>query len=336
MGDYASSVRKGTMAASRLHHRLQLRDRIEARGGSVDVFSAIEMLNIPLLLRPLDGLLGAYLSDPAPGILVTTERQLSIQRFTASHELGHSELKHQSSFDDERIFRRMSLEQPQPQDSFQEVEADAFAVAFMMPNWLIAWHCERQGWQKPDLRQPSAVYQLALRIGASYAATCWTLARRNIIEWRLARELVMTRPRIMKTALLADHTPLDYRGDVWLLTERDADTHIDGSRNDLFVLQLEEHSGGGYLWDIEQLRGSGFAVVGDSLEETDADTVGGPVIRRVIAAAGGADRGCMSLAERRPWDPDPPLASLSVEYDFTGPEEVGYSRAARRLLFEAA
>ncbi len=50
----------------------------------------------------------------------------------------------------------------------------------------------------------------------------------------------------------------DYRGDVWLLTERDAGTRIDGSRNDLFVFRLEEHSGGGYLWNIDQLKASGF------------------------------------------------------------------------------
>ena len=48
----------------------------------------------------------------------------------------------------------------------------------------------------------------------------------------------------------------DYRGDVWLLTERDARARIDGSFNDLFVLRLEEHSGGGYLWDIDQLKQS--------------------------------------------------------------------------------
>ena len=223
-----------------------------------------------------------------------------------------------------------------PQDDLQEVEANAFASAFMMPSWLIAWHCERQGWQAGHLRRPSMVYQLALRMGASYEATCWTLALHNLIDRRQARELVDTKPKAMKTALLAQYTPKDYRGDVWLLTERDADTRIDGSRNDLFVLRLEEHSGGGYLWDIDQLRASGFAVVGDALEDGDPQAVGSHVIRRVTAATGEADRGLMSLDERRPWDPDLPLTSISVEYDFTGPEEVGYSRAARRSLLEAA
>ena len=173
-------------------------------------------------------------------------------------------------------------------------------------------------------------------MGASYEATCWTLALQNLIDRRQARELVDTKPKVMKTALLAQYTPQDYRGDVWLLTERDADTRIDGSRNDLFVLRLEEHSGGGYLWDINQLRASGFAVVGDALEDGDPQAVGGHVIRRVTAATGEAHRGLMSLDERRPWDPDLPLTSLSVEYDFTGPEEIGYSRAARRSLLQAA
>lgn len=335
MADFASAVRKGTMGAGRLHRRLSYRDQIEARGGSIDIFAAIEALNIPLLLRPLDGLLGAYLRDPAPGILVTTERPLNIQRFTASHELGHSELNHDPSLDDDNILRRMPMDSG-PQDDFQEVEANAFASAFMMPTWLIASHCNRQGWQHEHLRRPSIVYQLALRMGASYEAACWTLALHNLIDRRQARELVNTKPKLMKTALLAQYTPQDYRGDVWLLTERDADTKIDGSRNDLFVLRLAEHSGGGYLWDIDQLRASGFAVVGDALEEADSDTVGGHVIRRVTAATGEADRGSMALDERRPWDPDLPLTSLNVEYDFTGPEEVGYSRAARRSLLEAA
>jgi hypothetical protein len=164
--DYPSAVRAGTMAAARLHQQLDLRQQIEAAGGNVDVFAAIHALELPLLVRPLQGLLGAYLSDPAPGVLVTTQRPMSIQRFTAAHELGHFRLHHQPSLDDDSILRRMPL-QAQPTGEFQEVEADAFAVEFMMPRWLVAWHAGRQGWTVPDFRRPSAVYQLSLRIGAS-------------------------------------------------------------------------------------------------------------------------------------------------------------------------
>jgi hypothetical protein len=323
------------MAAARLHQRLDLRQQIESRGGNVDVFGAIQTVDLPLLLRPLQGLLGAYLSDPASGVLVTTQRPMSIQRLTAAHELGHFSLRHEPSLDDESILRRM-LMAGQPAGDFQEVEADAFAVAFMMPRWLIGWHADRQGWTVSEFRRPNIIYQLALRIGASYEATCWTLVRHQLIQQSLARELLQTQPRALKVDLLEAYRPQDYRGDVWLLTERDAGTRIDGSRNDLFVLRLEEHSGGGYLWDIDQLKASGFGIVRDGLEAIDGDGVGGPVIRRVTAAPPDTHRGCMHLDERRPWDPEPPLSSLKVEFDLTGPEEEGLSRAERRSLLEAA
>src|SRR5580704_7944833 len=120
-GDYASAVRAGTLAAARLHQRLDLRPQIESRGGNVDVFGAIHTVGLPLILRPLDKLLGAYLSDPEPGVLVTTQRPMSIQRFTAAHELGHFSLRHQPSLDDESILRRTPM-LGQPADDFQEVE----------------------------------------------------------------------------------------------------------------------------------------------------------------------------------------------------------------------
>jgi hypothetical protein len=333
--DYPSAVRAGTQAAARLHQRLPLKEQIEAGGGNVDVFGAIYGLDLPLLLRPLQGLLGAYLSDPAPGVLVTTQRPMSIQRFTAAHELGHFSLGHQPSLDDESILRRMPMTS-QPGGDFQEVEADAFAVAFMMPRWLVGWHAARQGWTTDHFKRPDKVYQLALRMGASYEATCWTLVRHRFITQPIARGLLQVQPRELKVALLDTYRPSDYRGDVWLLTERDAGTRIDGSRNDLFVLRLEEHSGGGYLWDIDQLKESGFAVVRDELEAVDGEGIGGPVIRRVTAEPTLSQRGSMLLDERRPWDPHPPLFSFQVDFDLTGPEQEGLSRAERRNLLEAA
>lgn len=333
--DYAGAIREGTMAAGRLHQRLGVREQILARGGNVDVFSAIQAVDLPLLLRPLQGLLGAYLNDPTPGVLVTTQRPMSIQRFTAAHELGHFWLRHQPSLDDETILRRTTTAAI-PVGGFQEVEANAFAVMFMMPQWLIGWHAERQGWTIGDFRHPNVVYQLSLRIGASYEATCWTLLHHRLIHQPLVRELLQTQPRALKAALLEPYRPQDYRGDVWLLTERDAGTYIAGSRNDLFALRLEEHSGGGYLWDIEQLKASGFGVVRDEIDGIDGDGVGGPVIRRVTASPPDTRRGCLSLDERRPWDPDPPLSRLEFDFDLTGPEEEGLSRAERRSLLEAA
>jgi hypothetical protein len=260
---------------------------------------------------------------------------MSIQRFTAAHELGHFSMRHLPSLDDDNILRRLAMAR-EPRTDFQEIEANAFAVEFMMPRWLIQWHAVRQGWTVDEFRKPNRVYQLSLRIGASYEATCWTLATHRLITPALARELLSTQPRELKVALLEAYTPKDYRGDVWLLTERDAGTRIDGSRNDLFVLLLEEHSGGGYLWDIDQLKESGFAIVRDERESLDGEGVGGPVIRRVTAEPPEPYRGHLAVDERRPWEPDEPIASLKVDFDLSGPEEAGFSRAERRSLLEAA
>ncbi|MGB8275953.1 MAG: protease inhibitor I42 family protein [Alphaproteobacteria bacterium] len=332
--DYAGAVRSGAMQAARLHWQLDSQRSMQRHGGSIDVFGAILRVGLPLLLRPLKGLLGAYLQDPIPGVIVTTERPLSIQRLTAAHELGHFWLKHQLSFDDERILRRMSNSLPDP--NLQEVEADAFALGFLLPRWLIVWHCEHQGWLAKDLREPRIAYQLSLRLGASYEATSWTLQRYSIISPAEAHVLRQAQPRQLKAELLQDYHPENYRADVWMLTERDADTHIDGSRNDHFVLRLNEHSGGGYIWNTDQLRESGFAVIRDFRDSTDPDGIGGPVIRHVTAALEEAGRGRMSLDERRPWQPSTPLTQLTLDYDFTGPEEQGLSRAERRQILQAA
>jgi len=334
--DYVQAVRRGASAAAQLHRKLDLRDRLTAAGGAVNVFGLIHELKIPLLLRPLDGLLGAYLTAPTQGILVTTERPLSIQRFTAAHELGHCMLDHLPSLDDDdSVLRRMSnMSGPDYLD--QETEADGFAVGFMLPKWLLAETMKRQGWILDDLHRPNVVYQLSLRVGASYEAMCWTFVRYNMMSTKHARALLQTKPKILKEFLLAGHKPPNYRGDVWLLTEKDAGARIDGSRNDLFVLKLAEHSNGGYLWNLDQLRESGFAIVRDEVEAAEAESIGDIGERRITAKPPEEYRGRIVLDETRPWDPDQSRERLELELDFTGPEEAGLSRAERRQMLEAA
>lgn len=336
--NYAQAVRTGAQSAGQLLRQLGIKEKIENTGGSINVFAAISELDVPLVFRPLDGLLGAFLNFPTPGIMVTTQRPLSIQRFTAAHELGHCRLEHQPSLDDENILRRMERSDQQQGPNLQEIEADGFATALLLPKWLIANHMKRQGLTVRHFRRPNVIYQLSLRLGVSYEAFCWTLVRYRMIEAKQARELLETPRREIKKGLLNKHKPTDYRGDVWLLTERDAGTRIDGSRNDLFVLKLNEHSNGGYLWNIDDLRESGFAIVDDEVVETDAESDGDPGVRRVTAQPPANYRGQLVLDEVRPWDLEQTLTRLELILDFTGPEVEGLSRVERRerLVREAA
>lgn len=330
----AGAIRNGVSYAARLHEQLGTRTHMIARPGSVDIFDVIYQLGVPLLIRPLDGILGAYLKNPSPGILVTTQRPLSVQRFTASHELGHCFLNHQPSLDENNVLTRSPFERAGLQ--WQELEANAFAASFLMPRWLVGQQVGRQGWTAQEFVEPAVVYQLALRLGASYAATCYTLQRYNFLGPDVAKNLLATQVRSLKKDLLAGFEPEDYRGDVWNLTEKDEGLCISGSHNDLFILRLREHSNGGYLWSLDELRASGFVVVQDTHNPADETQIGSPVLRNITARMVEPSAGQLVLNEARPWMPDQPLSNFSLEYDFTGPELQGLSRAERRRALEAA
>lgn len=336
MTDYAAAIRRATLAATRLHRDLGTEARATRENGRIDVFEVVARLDVPLLFKALDGLLGAYLRDPVPGLLVTTKRPLSVQRFTAAHELGHHQLGHEPSLDDERILCRPPFT-ARFGDDLQEAEADAFAAAFLLPRWLVTWHCERQGWKNVALRNPETVYQLALRAGTSYTATCWTLLRYRIIGRSTARELVEIEPKAIKKKLLGVIRPQNYYGDVWLLTERDTGLRIDGGPSDLFVMCVREHSNAGYLWSMETLDPEGFTIVGDTRESREPEeAIGAPVTRRITAQSRRTQTGEMCLVERRPWQPAQALSTFTVRYDLTGAEGEGLSRAERRYRLEAA
>jgi predicted secreted protein len=270
--------------------------------------------------------------------MVTTKRGLSVQRFTGAHELGHCRLGHSPSLDDESILRRVPLNAG-PDVKQQELEADAFATEFMLPPWLFAANFQRQGWTPAMMADPMVAYQLSLRVGASYEATCRSLMRKGVevITRRTLDNLLEVPRRAIKKALLGGYEPPDFFRDVWLLTAKDENTVIEGSRSDLFVLKLTEHSGAGYVWTFDELNQTGFAVVRDEREGADGETVGGHVTRSITTLSEGQQLGRMVLAERRPWIPDgAPLGAFCVHYDLTGPEDEGLSHAERRLVLEAA
>ncbi|MGY4617644.1 Zn-dependent peptidase ImmA (M78 family) [Bradyrhizobium sp. USDA 4472] len=338
MADYASSIRKATLEAGRLHRDLAVQASVVRGAGRVDVFSSISRLDVPLLFTKLDGLLGVYLREPSPGILITTQRPRNQQRFTAAHELGHHYLGHEPSLDDEDMLRRTPF-QARKGDDLQEVEAEAFAAAYLLPRWLVDYHCERQDWNDQDLTDPINVYQLALRVGTSYEATVWTLHRYEVFDRKKASALAGMQVRKIKQKILRGYEPENYRGDVWLLTDRDADMRIEGGPQDLLVVRLPEHSGSGYLWRVQTIDGEALAVVADGREPLDADGVGGPTLRQITAAARDRKSGELRLAEMRPWQPTKPLNVFKISYSLEGAEAQGWfkdQRQQHRQRLEAA
>ena len=330
--NHRDAILEGAKRATRLHDVLGTREGIEQTGGRIDVFDAALHQGSTLLFRELNKIIGAYLNENgSPGIMVTTQRPLSVQRFTGAHELGHFFMGHAASFDGDEILGSSS------QLATVEVQANAFAAEFLAPKWLLMHHGRRQGWNAASIKTPIVVYQLSLRLGLSYEATCHSLRTHEIVAPEVAQSLVAFAPKKIKRQILPEsYEPVNWFPDVWLLTEKDRGARIEGQPEDLFVLQLREQSGAGYLWDAESLRREGFEIISDERSKIDSsDSVGGSVLHKITAGAAPRPEGEINLSHRRPWQAQaPPLEQLIINYDVTG-KEIGLSRAQRRQLHAA-
>jgi Zn-dependent peptidase ImmA (M78 family) len=336
MTDTRGAILAGAKAAHTLHHDLGVRVALEhSNGARIDVFGAVGKLGGTLMFQKLDKLLGAYLPGDEPGVLITTQRTLPIQRFTCAHELGHLYLRHEPSLDDERILRRAPFSTA-GKTSLQEREADAFASMYLAPAWLLASTVARHKWSPKLLTEPLITYQLALRIGTSYAATSYALERHRVINRSQREQLLSVEPKKIKATLLKNYQPPDWRSDVWFLTSRDEGTFIEGGRNDLFVVQLRENSGAGYVWSFDELKSAGFALVSDDQDAENPESVGGILNRRVTARSDARVRGGFTLRESRPWLPDKPLHQFRLQYDLRGPEEPGMWEPDQQRALQSA
>jgi IrrE N-terminal-like domain/Chagasin family peptidase inhibitor I42 len=265
--------------------------------------------------------------------MVTSRRSLHIQRFTAAHELGHVLLEHKGSIDREILERGPFV--PTNGRDLQEVAADAFAAEFLLPRWLYKHHIQSQGWQvNSHLRNPEVVYQLSLRMGASYEATCWGLVSHQILpqaEVNILRKVPVAQ---LKSRLSGDFKPGNSWADVWRLTLKDDGMQIVGGPDDLLRIELEEAAGSGHQWQIESLRKSGYKLLSDeSSFSRDPLLYGAPATRILIARPPEGGLGKVTLHENQPWDEmnsDDP--TFSVGLALQGPELGGLSRANRRRL----
>lgn len=318
---------EGVLAARRLHQHLDSRSLLAQGIGRIDVFRAAMDQGAMLLFRPLDGPLGLYLDKPAPGILISTKRELHVQRFTSAHELGHFVLQHQPSVDTEVGLWRGG------HHDLQEVAADAFAGEFLLPKWLYLHHAKRHSWFTEKLRQPEVVYQLSLRLGASYEATCWGLLSHKILELSAVQALVKYSPKALK-AMALDGFPLaNPWANVWVITEHDNNLLVEGGPEDIFIFRLSEHAGSGYLWDKDCLADQGMKVLADQrVAQVDDETCGGDIERVLVTCATEAGEYQLRLSEKRPWVRlGEPLSELALRMALEG-KEMGLPRFFRRTL----
>jgi len=274
-------------------------DRIKNDGyARVDPFLVAARFDLPVMLRPLDKLLGAYVGGDAPGVLINSARPPGQVHMTCAHELGHHFLGHPTTTDEEVAYEReaQSIEQ----------EADTFAYHLLAPRQLIARIAKGKRWSASDLSVPMVIYQLSLRLGVSYRAMVWTLRSQEIFDYSTAADLAAVAPARLKRALLPSvraegDDDSAFTKDVWLLDKADAQFILEPRAGDRFLIDLPNHLSSGYEWTVDQAREEGFTLEPLLESTTPSSTVGS---EEPFVAGGGSVRYTVKastpLADDRP------------------------------------
>ncbi len=318
-----------------------LRDLGLERDEWVDPFLAIERAGALLMFQPLRSLCGAYLPKPregdAAGIFLSTHFPLSVQRFTAAHELGHLWMGHAISVDrEEDILPRAATARVRDDvsDPVQEVAAEAFAGFFLMPKRQVTARMDALGISREELRNADAVYELSLWFGASYSAMVWHLVSLKLLRSGEAAQLAKVRPKKIKESLGGEDALADWRNDVWPLSAEQSGQVVHARVGDALAITLPSHASGGFLWEASSLDTDAWELLRLEPLTGGADSVGARPGRSLEHQAlvrvrrNGAHR--LTLAERRPWASARAAAEFLLTVLAQAPFEPGLAPSRRR------
>lgn len=311
--------------------------RIEQGYTRIDPFQVAAQHDILVMLRPMEKLLGAFLGDTNPGILVNNQRPAGLVHMTCAHELGHFFMGHGSTADENIYYGNNAR--------VIELEADEFGYSLLAPRKLISLVMKRKGWQKSDLWHPVVLYQLALRLGTSYKAMAWSLVRHQVFSYGDAEKLLRVSPAALKRSIFGE-VPPDASKEVWLLDESDKDSILEPRPDDQIVIRLKNHASAGYLWQTDCLsdaEGEGFhlqpvTVLSENVPD-DPLMFGGPDTMDYVLTGGRTlDSGPteFQLTERMPWLPEGEVLSrFGSKAKFEG-LETGFTPYSRAQLIKVS
>lgn len=209
----------------------------------IDPIQLASQLDVIVVFKKLQKLLGAYVyTNEQAGILLNYDRPFGLVTMTCAHELGHYALQHDSMLD--------TMVEYDSAASLQELQADAFAYALLLPNWLLQRVMGIEGITKRQLNCPELIYQLSLRFGLSYSAMVWLLFRKKILAQKEARKLSSVQPKTIKSTLKS-RLHLEVHGnhsDIWILTQGYQDYVIEPKVGDSVIVELRSHPSAGMAW----------------------------------------------------------------------------------------
>jgi predicted secreted protein len=301
----------------------------------IDVFSVIEQERIWLMYQPLDNLLGAYRrTNDNAGILITTRRTVPIQRLTAAHEYGHHILKHMGSVDTDD-----DIDPQAGSNVIQEVQAQAFAINFLLPPPLIFRLWTFHGYPTdPSKVKREQVYRLSLDLGSTFKSTVVQLAETGKITRRLATIFLDEVPINIKKKLGHGVGPANSQANIWALEPADDGRELYPNPDDEISISLPENPSTGYRWSLvlESDSQEALKVVSDEFEGFNADlfteTTGDEGTRFIRLRALKAGRVALRASLNRPWmKSQRPLRQINASVLISGHPAIGDNGPTRSL-----
>lgn len=325
-------ILEARQTANEIYRDFNVDDRISAGHTRVDPFEIARLAGVPVLLRELDGLLGAYVNENQPGILINAARPAGLIQMTCGHELGHHFLGHGTTTDEVIDYSSHS--------EVMEIQADEFAYGLLVPRRLITNVLRKKGWERGHLDDPVIVYQMSLRLGISYAAMINFLKRYQIIVADVANYLRDIKPINIKRELIGHHPSFSAYSDVWLIDTADTELVLEPTPGDVFVIDRKGHAAAGFIWTIQEATREGFQIqpldlqiAGESELDVEAggeDLVNYSIFDEFIEAAEDNPTARIFISEERPWTgeryPDSKI-DLALEYR---QKSTGLERSASR------
>ena len=298
---------------------------------SFDIVGAVMGMSIPLVFQPLENLIGTAVTiGRARGIMISTKRDLHVQRFTLAHELGHLRLGHPFKLDETIGFAGRNAPKSRP---IQERAADTFASELLGPKSLLLESAKRHRWTNQKLHQPDNIYQLSLRLGISYQATCWALVTASVLNRREAGKFEAEPVKDQKRALAPEELITNSWANVWALTKADSGTFLEAGPDDLFAVHVQDQASAGYLWRLAD-TGTNAETVGE--RSTNHDHAYGEQSSRIVYvrfASPGTHR--LAFEHVRPWS-RATLDHIEIHIDGHGKERAGLARRAKHQALALA
>lgn len=212
----------------------------------IDPFLALEHLQLEVGFWRLGNLLGAIVPGDESGVIITTQRGASVQRYTGAHEIAHWYL--------DQDFLNVDL----PLDTQAEVlgtpsnererRAQLFASYFLMPLPLLSRMARRYGVARGSMATPLQAYSIARDMHVSYEAGVRQLENCNFIGSLNRAKLLRVEPAAIKRSLEFERKPTVPVRDVWRVPTGTEHLEMEVFVGDDLAIALPENRTSGFTW----------------------------------------------------------------------------------------